>query len=266
MEVFACQACGDLPVGAIMPVGWSLAGSFYQNSNGGGSAGPSFFLLPITDVRLDDNRFTMGLAGTGSKNTVVNNVFVPAHRAVAIADLLVGGTPGAKLHNKALYRQSLLSVLPFCLVAPLLGIADSALADFLNMAKIRTTRGAVSGGNNRMAEFRDYSKPHGRGNRSYPGCALAHIGWPASSFGCGCGGDAGRPQSSPWEQAETDFRHTPAGTSCRRSISRCGRTGNFRRQADPTRVARHPRRRDACEPDLGCDEHHVWSICPRTRT
>ena len=47
----------------------------------------------------------------------------------------------------------MLSALPFALVAPLLGVAEGALADFIDMANFRTTRGAVAGGNNRMAEF-----------------------------------------------------------------------------------------------------------------
>ena len=47
----------------------------------------------------------------------------------------------------------MLSSLPFALVAPVLGMAEGALADFTEMAKVRTTRGAVAGGNNRMAEF-----------------------------------------------------------------------------------------------------------------
>ena len=36
---------------------------------------------------------------------------------------------------------------------PLLGAAEGALADFVDMAKVRATRGAVTGGANRMAEF-----------------------------------------------------------------------------------------------------------------
>jgi alkylation response protein AidB-like acyl-CoA dehydrogenase len=120
-----------------------------------GSAAPklAFFLVPIGDVEIQDNWFTMGLAGTGSKNTVADNIFVPGHRVVAVGDLLTGTTPGAKLHDNALYRQSMLSAFPFALVSPLLGAAEGALADFLDMAKVRTTRGAVTGGNNRMAEF-----------------------------------------------------------------------------------------------------------------
>ena len=44
-------------------------------------------------------------------------------------------------------------MLPVAIVTPVLGMAEGALADFLDMAKVRTTRGAVAGGNRRMAEF-----------------------------------------------------------------------------------------------------------------
>jgi resorcinol 4-hydroxylase (FADH2) len=38
-------------------------------------------------------------------------------------------------------------------VSPVLGMAEGALAAFLDMAKDRTTRGALRGGNRRMVEF-----------------------------------------------------------------------------------------------------------------
>jgi alkylation response protein AidB-like acyl-CoA dehydrogenase len=137
---------------------WLFLGGMIPPANEGAPPNPAlpkpaFFLLPRGDVRFDDNWHTMGLAGTGSKNTVADDVFVPQHRVVPVADLLAGTTPGALVHDNPLYRQSMLSALPFALVAPILGIADGALADFVEMAKVRTTRGAVAGGNNRMAEF-----------------------------------------------------------------------------------------------------------------
>jgi len=52
-----------------------------------------------------------------------------------------------------LYRQSFLAVLPIAIVSPVLGIVEGALANFLAMASVRTTRGAVAGGNRRMAEL-----------------------------------------------------------------------------------------------------------------
>jgi hypothetical protein len=57
------------------------------------------------------------------------------------------------VNTNPLYRQSFLSVVPVTLVAPVLGMAEGALADFVDMVKVRTTRGAVGGGNRRMAEF-----------------------------------------------------------------------------------------------------------------
>jgi alkylation response protein AidB-like acyl-CoA dehydrogenase len=132
---------------------WLYLGGMIPPSRDGQPPQPAFFLVPRRDVTLDDNWFTMGLAGTGSKNTVAADVFVPSHRVVPVAQLLTGTAPGAAVHDNPLYRQSMLSALPFALVAPILGMAEGALADFIDMAKVRTTRGAVAGGNNRMAEF-----------------------------------------------------------------------------------------------------------------
>ena len=132
---------------------WLFLGGMIPPANEGAPPKPAFFMVPRADVTLDDNWYTMGLAGTGSKNTIGADIFVPAHRVVPVSDLLAGTTPGAAVHDNPLYRQSMLSSLPFALVAPVLGLAEGALADFIDMAKVRTTRGAVAGGNNRMAEF-----------------------------------------------------------------------------------------------------------------
>jgi alkylation response protein AidB-like acyl-CoA dehydrogenase len=132
---------------------WLFLGGMIAPQSDGAPPTPALFLLPRNDVRIDDNWFTMGLAGTGSKNSVASDVFVPAYRAVPVVQLLTGSTPGAVVHDNPLYRQSMLAAIPFALVAPILGMAEGALADFLDMAKVRTTRGAVAGGNNRMAEF-----------------------------------------------------------------------------------------------------------------
>jgi resorcinol 4-hydroxylase (FADH2) len=114
---------------------------------------PGFFLLPTADVVIDDNWRTMGLAGTGSKNIIVNDVFVPAHRTLAFAELAEGVAPGTRVHANPLYRQSFLSVLPITIVAPVLGMAEAALDFFVAMAKERITRGAVAGGNRAMSDL-----------------------------------------------------------------------------------------------------------------
>ena len=137
-----CSGCDNsqwLHLGAMIPDG------------AGAKAG--FILVPTADCIIDDNWRTMGLSGTGSKNIIAKDVFVPMHRTVAFADLAIGRAPGAQVHPNPIFRQSFLSVLPATIVAPVLGMAEGALESFLDMVKVRVTRGAVAGGNRRMAEF-----------------------------------------------------------------------------------------------------------------
>src|SRR5205823_10598488 len=81
------------------------------------------------------------------------DAFVPARRVLAFADLIDGRAPGMRGNPNPLYRQSFLAVLPIAIVSPVLGMAQGALDDFLAMVVGRTTRGAVAGGNRRMAEL-----------------------------------------------------------------------------------------------------------------
>jgi alkylation response protein AidB-like acyl-CoA dehydrogenase len=114
---------------------------------------PGFFLLRTADCTIADDWHTMGLAGTGSKSIIAKDAFVPAHRALAFAELVAATAPGMQDNPNPLYRQSFLAVLPVTIVSPVLGMAEAALSDFLDMAKGRTTRGAVAGGRSRMAEL-----------------------------------------------------------------------------------------------------------------
>jgi alkylation response protein AidB-like acyl-CoA dehydrogenase len=129
---------------------WGILGGMIPSADG---AKPGFFLVRRPDFQIDDDWYTMGLAGTGSKTIVVNDALVPAYRTVTFADMLTGNGPGARVHANSLYRQPMLAVVPNCLSAPALGMAKGALKAFVEQAAGRVTRGAVAGGNNRMAEF-----------------------------------------------------------------------------------------------------------------
>jgi resorcinol 4-hydroxylase (FADH2) len=114
---------------------------------------PGFFLLRTSDIVIEDDWRVMGLAGTGSKRIVARRAFVPDHRAVTFAELADAAAPGMRAHPNPLYKQSFLAVLPVTIVSPVLGMAEGALAAYLDEAQVRTTRGAVAGGNRRMAEL-----------------------------------------------------------------------------------------------------------------
>src|SRR6266536_1246391 len=108
---------------------WQLLGGMIPQPDG--AAKPGFFLLRTSECSIDDNWHTMGLAGTGSKNIVARDAFVPAHGALAFAELADATAPGMRANANPLYRQSFLAVLPIAIVSPVLGMAEGALADFL---------------------------------------------------------------------------------------------------------------------------------------
>ena len=113
----------------------------------------AFFLLPIGDVEIEDNWFVCGLSGTGSKNIIVHEAFVPQHRVLLFADTRSGRTPGAQYHKNPLYRLPLLVLGATMLASTAVGAAKGALEAYLAMTTGRETRGALAGGGLAMAQF-----------------------------------------------------------------------------------------------------------------
>ncbi|MHC6226221.1 acyl-CoA dehydrogenase family protein [Pseudomonas sp. X10] len=118
------------------------------------AAGPAFLLVPARDYAIEDTWNVMGLAGTGSKTLVMENVFVPAHRVLTFAETSNGTGPGADVHGEnPVFKMPMLCNIPSCLASVAIGAAKGALEDYLERTATRVTRGAVAGGQNRMAEF-----------------------------------------------------------------------------------------------------------------
>src|SRR5581483_10537307 len=92
-------------------------------------------------------------AGTGSKDIVARDVFVPAHRVLMFADARAGTTPGARYHKNPLYKMPLLIHGASMLASTAVGAARGALDAFREMTAPRRTRGALAGGQLPMIEF-----------------------------------------------------------------------------------------------------------------
>ncbi|WP_159811740.1 acyl-CoA dehydrogenase family protein [Pseudomonas sp. 18058] len=117
-------------------------------------AGPAFLLVPAHDYIIEDTWNVVGLGGTGSKTLVMENVLVPAHRVLTFADMSNGQGPGASLYAaNHTFKMPMLCNIPSCLASVAIGAAKGALEDYLERTSTRVTRGAVAGGQNRMAEF-----------------------------------------------------------------------------------------------------------------
>ena len=132
---------------------WVYLGAFIVPEGPEPSRDGAFFLVPIGDVEIVDNWFVCGLAGTGSKDIVAREVFVPAHRVLLFSDARSGTAPGAKHHQNPLYRMPLLIHGASMLASTAVGAARGALDAYLEMTRVRKTRGALAGGQLPMAEF-----------------------------------------------------------------------------------------------------------------
>lgn len=122
----------------------------------GGVAGPRpdglpdmrTFLLPRGDYEIDDNWHVSGLAGTGSKDIVVADAFVPSHRTHSFIDAYRFESPGQALNPGPLYRLPFGCVFAFCIAVPAIGAAEGALETFTR--EMREKRSAYGG--SRLAE------------------------------------------------------------------------------------------------------------------
>jgi 3-hydroxy-9,10-secoandrosta-1,3,5(10)-triene-9,17-dione monooxygenase len=96
-------------------------------------------VVPRADLEVDDTWHVMGLQGTGSKDVVAHNVFVPSHRAIDTRILFRGASPHAGNHPTNLYRLSAEAMLSVSVATAVLGSAKFALRQFIE----RTTERRV---------------------------------------------------------------------------------------------------------------------------
>ena len=132
---------------------WAACGTLLPASADGQPPIAALMLVPRGDWKIDDTWNVVGLAGTGSKTLEITDVFVPAHRVLTFRDTCAGTSPGAALYDNPLYSAPMLSTIASCLACTAVGAAQGALDAYLAATSRRVTRGAVAGGNAKMAEF-----------------------------------------------------------------------------------------------------------------
>ncbi|MGH7906985.1 MAG: acyl-CoA dehydrogenase family protein [Candidatus Binataceae bacterium] len=96
------------------------------------------FILPRKDYRIDDNWFVSGLAGSGSKDIVVDNAFVPEYRSQSHWDYTRGvPLPGWEINPSPLYKLPWAVVFNLALAAATLGAAQGFLEEWINASRTR---------------------------------------------------------------------------------------------------------------------------------
>jgi 3-hydroxy-9,10-secoandrosta-1,3,5(10)-triene-9,17-dione monooxygenase len=84
-----------------------------------------------------------GLGGTGSKDVLVKEAFVPAYRTHRITDVYHGTDPGFAVNDRPFYRLPWRLVFAYTIAAPAIGAAVGALDAFISQ---NTTRVSAYGG------------------------------------------------------------------------------------------------------------------------
>lgn len=84
------------------------------------------YLVPISDYTINDVWRTVGLRGTGSNDIVVDDVFVPEHRALSFQLVSKCKGPGQEVNTSPLYKLPFGSVHPSTITAPIIGMAQGA--------------------------------------------------------------------------------------------------------------------------------------------
>jgi 3-hydroxy-9,10-secoandrosta-1,3,5(10)-triene-9,17-dione monooxygenase len=102
-------------------------------------SGLMWMLLPRADYDILDTWFTSGMRGTGSKDIVIKDAFVPAYRTLDPNRAGDGEWHGWELHRRLSYRLPLRCLTGWDLLAPIIGMAQGAVDEFT--ACLRGTSG-----------------------------------------------------------------------------------------------------------------------------
>lgn len=107
---------------------WVIVGNAVKLPDG--RMEPRFFVVPKTDIEVVDDWNVMGMRATGSRTIKIADAFIPAHRSCSLADMLAGTTPGAQVHDGAIYRMPFSALAPFSIVGAPLGMAKGLIEKF----------------------------------------------------------------------------------------------------------------------------------------
>ncbi|MFC9434037.1 hydroxylase [Nocardia sp. NPDC057030] len=95
-------------------------------------------LLPRADYRIDPESWdVVGLRGTGSKDLIVEDAFVPTYRTLDAAKVFDGTAPKEAGRTETLYNFPFSCIFPLGITSSLIGIAEGALACHMAAQKSR---------------------------------------------------------------------------------------------------------------------------------
>jgi 3-hydroxy-9,10-secoandrosta-1,3,5(10)-triene-9,17-dione monooxygenase len=108
---------------------WTVIVAVAATDDGAGV--PMCLLVPSRELTIVDDWYASGMAGTGSNTVVAENVFVPAHRAQALPDMVSAHYPARHNSDNPYFNYPLAPVLVVNAGGTPIGIARGAFEAFM---------------------------------------------------------------------------------------------------------------------------------------
>lgn len=116
---------------------WVLLGGLVFNDDGN-VVDFRTFMIPRSDYQINDVWHMVGLAGTGSNDIVVDNVFVPEAFTLSMGETGQCRGPGQEQNTSDLYKLPFHSIFTGTITTPIIGMARGAYAEHVEMQQQRT--------------------------------------------------------------------------------------------------------------------------------
>jgi 3-hydroxy-9,10-secoandrosta-1,3,5(10)-triene-9,17-dione monooxygenase len=113
---------------------WTFLGGEVEGEPKVGASGATYtFLLPRADYGIVHNWNVVGLRGTGSNDVIVNDAFIPEHRALRWEEIMTGQAPGMAKNDGLMYRLPFFQIFsratqPPAALGALQGMVDTFIA------------------------------------------------------------------------------------------------------------------------------------------
>ncbi|MDG3010453.1 hydroxylase [Rhodococcus sp. D2-41] len=124
---------------------WVMIGAAVGDQDGKRLMPPEVLhvLLPRSDYEIDQDSWdVVGLRGTGSKDLIVRDAFIPTYRTISADSVTDGRAWRDAGRTETLYKFPFSCIFPLGISSSLIGIAEGALACYINAQKERV---AVTG-------------------------------------------------------------------------------------------------------------------------
>jgi 3-hydroxy-9,10-secoandrosta-1,3,5(10)-triene-9,17-dione monooxygenase len=113
-----------------------------EGSDNVAPGGGAFVLFDRAQYRIVDNWQVIGMQGTSSRRVIIDEMFVPAHRALAVTDAqghYLHPRPGSLIHANPFYRGRVTSMLVSEVAAVAVGIGRGALDFYEEILRAKRT-------------------------------------------------------------------------------------------------------------------------------